>query len=140
MKNMRIALPLLWVFMVLNYAYCDIVSEFDPAVLANALQGHAAGGTFAITPGFLFAASLLMEIPMAMVVLSRVLPQAINRWANVAAASFMALVQLGSLTVGSPAAYYVFFSLIEISTLVSIAVLAVRWKDARRTEAALETI
>lgn len=126
---MRVALPALWVFMVLNYLYCDVVSFFDPAVVRDVLAGHAAGGSVQITPEFLFASAVLMEIPMAMILLSRVLRQGLSRWANVAAAAFMAVVQLGSLGVGTPSSYYLFFSVIEVGTLVLIGALALRWTD-----------
>ena len=99
---MRVALPVLWIFMVLNYLYCDVVSLFDPVVMRNEVAGQAAGGAFQITPEFLFASGVLMEIPIAMILVSRFLGRRANRWANVLAAGFMALVQIGSLGVGAP--------------------------------------
>jgi hypothetical protein len=47
----------------------------------------------------------------------------------------MALVQLGSLTVGTPELHYWFFSVIEVGTLVLIAVLALRWTDEESVRA-----
>jgi hypothetical protein len=126
---MKVALPLLWVFMLLNYLYCDVLSLLDPANLRDVLAGHAAGGSVQITPEFLLASAVLMEIPMAMILLSRVLGHGAARWANVVAAAFMALVQVGSLGVGTPTSYYLFFSAIEVGTLALIAVLALRWVD-----------
>lgn len=115
--------------MVLNYLYCDILSLFDPAVLKEVIAGHASGGSVQMTPEFLLASAILMEIPMAMILLSRVLGHGASRWANVVAAAFMGVVQLGSLTVGTPAAYYLFFSLVELGTLALIAALALRWTN-----------
>ena len=132
MKDMRVALPALWIFMVLNYLYCDVLSLFDPAVLRDVVAGHASGGTVQITPEFLLASAVLMEIPMAMILLTRVLQHTLSRWANVAAAAFMILVQIGSLFVGTPASYYVFFTVIEVGTLVLIAALALRWTSPDR--------
>ena len=129
MKDMKVALPLLWVFMLLNYLYCDVLSLMEPANLKDVLAGHAAGGSVQITPEFLLASAVLMEIPMAMILLSRVLGHRASRWANVVAAAFMTLVQVGSLGVGTPTSYYLFFSVIEVGTLVLIAVLALRWVD-----------
>jgi hypothetical protein len=129
-KNMRVALPALWIFMVLNYLYCDVLSLLDPANLKDVLAGHAAGGSVQITPEFLLASAVLMEIPMAMILLTRLLGHGPSRRANVAAAAFMAVVQVGSLGVGTPTAYYLFFSAIEIGTLALIAVLALRWVEA----------
>jgi hypothetical protein len=130
-KNVKSALPWLWAFMVVNYLYCDVLSLFDKSVLGDILAGT---GDVHLTPEMLFASAVLMEIPMAMIVLSQVLGHRVNRWANVGAAGFMAVVQLGSLAVGTPAAYYLFFSAIEVGTLVLIAVLALRWADPRTAD------
>jgi hypothetical protein len=127
MKSTKSMLPWLWVFMLMNYLYCDVLSLFDASVLKDILAGTSSGGGVQMSPEMLFASAVLMEIPIAMILLSRLLPQGINRWANVVAAAFMALVQLASLTVGTPAAYYLFFSVIEIGGLGAIAVLALRW-------------
>ena len=124
---MRVTLPALWIFMVLNYAYCDIVSLFDPITARGVVAGQGAGASFQITPEFLLASAVLMEIPIAMTMLSRVLRYGPARWANIAAAAFMAVVQIGSLGVGAPATYYWFFSVIEVGTLAVIARLAWGW-------------
>ncbi len=135
MKDPRSALPWLWVFMLVNYLYCDVLSLFDPSILREVLAGTAAGGSISMTPEMLLASSVLMEIPMAMILLSRVLRHGPNRWANVIAAAFMAVVQLGSLTVGTFDAYYFFFSIVEVGTLVGIAIVALRWRDRPALEA-----
>ena len=136
MKSTKSLLPWLWVFMLVNYLYCDVVTLLDPVALKGVLEGHAAGGAVAITPEMLLASSVLMEIPMAMIMLARVLPYMPNRWLNVLAAGFMALVQIGSLAVGTPATYYLFFSAIEVGTLAGIALLALRWTAPSPTLAA----
>jgi hypothetical protein len=138
-KDPKFALPALWVFVMFNYLYCDVISLFDSSVLKDVLAGHGSGGSsLEITPEFLLAASVLMEIPIAMTLLSRLLPYRANRWANVVAPAFLALVQVGSLLTGQPAAYYLFFSVIEVGTLAVIAFLALRWaipQSADRVEA-----
>lgn len=109
-------LSALWIFATLNYLYCDVVSLMDP----NLLKGYVAGniGGVAISPGFLLAAGVLVEIPMAMVLLARF------RNANLIAGTFMTLVQLSTLFVRTPALYYAFFSAIEIGTTGVIVWLA----------------
>lgn len=127
MKDMRVALSALWIFMMLNYLYCDVISLFDPAVLRDVVTGSSSSGSVQMTPELLMASAVLMEIPIAMVLLSRVLTYRANRWANVIAAAFMAMVQFGSLFVGRPTSYYLFFSVIEVGALGLIAALALRW-------------
>jgi len=81
-----------------------------------------------MTPGFLLGASILMEIPIVMILLSRLLPQRSNRWTNIIAASIMTIVQALSLFVGTPAVYYIFFSIIEIGTNLAIIRIAWKWR------------
>jgi hypothetical protein len=107
--------------MLLNYLYCDVLGLFDPGLPKN------------LTQEALLAASFLMEIPIAMVVLSRVLTSRPNRWANVIVGAFMAVVQASTLFVGTaPTTYYVFFSAIEIACLLFIAWTAWRWAETAR--------
>jgi hypothetical protein len=117
MSDIKVRLSTLWVFMLLNYLYCDVVGLYDRTFTTN------------LSPDALLAASFLMEIPIAMVLLSRVLKNRPNRWANLIAGAFMTVVQLGSFVVGTPTTYYTFFSLIEIACLLFIVWTAWRWAD-----------
>jgi hypothetical protein len=102
--------------MLLNYLYCDVVGLYDRTLATN------------LTQDGLLAASFLMEIPIAMVLLSLVLRPRQSRWANLAAGTFMAVVQVWSLSVGKPTLYYLFFSAIEIACLLVIVWCAWRWQ------------
>jgi hypothetical protein len=129
MTDRRARLSLLWVFAILNYLYCDVLAFMDPDLLKQYLSGNVGG--LQITQGFLFSAALLMEIPIAMVLLSNVLPHRASRWANIIAGTVMTLVQIGSLFMGSgPAAYYAFFSTVEIACTAFIVWYAWRWHTA----------
>jgi hypothetical protein len=116
-KDRKVILSTLWLFATLNYIYCDVVAVMDPFK-------HA---PFQLTPGFLLGASILVEIPIAMVLLSRVLSYGANRWANIIAGLVMTLVQIMSLFIAVPAMYYVFFSIVEISTTAFIVWYAWTW-------------
>ena len=116
MQDVKVRLSTLWVFMLLNYLYCDVMGLYD-STLSGGLSRDA-----------LLAASLLMELPILMVLGSRMLDYRPNRWANVMAGGFMAVVQVATLFVGSgPTVYYVFFSAIEIACLLFIVWTAWRW-------------
>lgn len=117
MADMKVRLSTLWLFATLNYIYCDVITVMDPA-------NHS---PIALTQGFLLGAAVLVEIPMAMVLSSRLLPYRANRWANIIAGAVMVVVQLASLFVAVPAMYYVFFSVIEIATTALIVWFAWRW-------------
>ena len=127
LERRRTVLSTLWLFAMLNYLYCDVLGLME----AETLQGFLAGnvGGMEITEGFLLGGALLMEIPIAMVLLSRVLPYRANRWANVLAGTVMTIVQFGSLFVGSsPTAFYAFFSAIEIACTAFIVWYAWTWR------------
>ncbi len=125
MEGMKSRLSTIWIFATLNYLYCDVVTLMDPALLKQFLAGNIGGMT--VGQGFLLGAGVLVEIPMAMVLLSRVLSARAGRWANVIAAAIMTVVQVSSLFVHSPAPYYAFFSAIEIASTLAIAWIAWRW-------------
>lgn len=117
-------LSLVWLFVLLNFIYCDVIGLHDPSVLRSLIDGHA--GDIEITPPFLLASSVLMEIPIAMVLVTRIASRRVARIASIVAAAFMVVVQSSSLLVGVTPSY-AFYSTIEIAGLLTIVVLAVRW-------------
>ena len=118
----------LWLFAILNYLYCDVLSMHESAYLQGLLTGKAGGIEF--TQTFLLLAGVLMSVPIGAVLISRIAPHLVARWVSVAAGVFMTVVQVCSLTVGStPTPLYIYFSIIEISTTAFIAWYALtRWK------------
>lgn len=131
LPDRQLRLSLLWVFVTLNYLYCDLLGLMDPEALRQFLAGTV--DDIAITQGFLLASSVLMELPMAMVAASVFLPHRANRWANIAVGTIMTLVQIGSLFLSPPTIFYVFFSAVEIPSTVFIVGYAWRWHAARRS-------
>jgi len=126
-KDRKVILSTLWVFVTVNYLYCDVMALMDPATLKQFMAGSAAG--FRITPGFLLGAAVLMEIPMAMILLSRVLKHGADRWANVIAGTIMTAVQIASLFAGTATLYYRFFSVVEIACTLLIVWYAWKWSN-----------
>lgn len=122
MNRLQIKLSTLWTFATLNYLYCDVVSLMDSSKLRGFLSGSVAG--MDITQQFLLAAGALVEVPMAMVLVSRLASGRTNVLANIVAGAFMTVVQLATLLAGKPTPYYVFFSAIEIATTAAIVAVA----------------
>ena len=116
----------LWIFVTVNYIFCDIFTLFYSENLKQLMSG--AMGGMDITETFLFAFSVIMELPMLMIVLSRLLPYKFNRLANIAVGIFMTLVQTATLF-GDNMLHYFFFSIIEITTTIIIVWIAIRWKN-----------
>jgi hypothetical protein len=116
----KIKLSTLWLFATLNYLYCDVVTLMDPVK-------H---GSIQLTQGFLLGAAILVEIPIAMVLLSRLLNYRANRWANIIAGIIMTAVQISTLFVAVPTMYYAFFSAIEIACTAYIVFCAWKWSPS----------
>jgi hypothetical protein len=119
----RARLALLWVFVMLNMIYADILSFMVPGTLTDILAGRA--GQIAITPNFLLLAAVMTEIPIAMVVLSLVLPHRAARWTSMGAAVFT-IAYIWGLGAASP--HYVFIAGIETLACIAIAWQAWTWR------------
>jgi hypothetical protein len=119
-------LSLLWVFAILNYLYCDVLGLMYPESLKGYLSGEVNG--IEVTQTFLFGAGVLMEIPIAMVLLSSVLPARGSRRANIVAGTIMTLVQVGTLFMAGLTAFYAFFSVLEIAATAFIVWYAWTWR------------
>lgn len=117
----------LWIFVTLNYLYCDLIGLMDKNLLNGYLKGNIEG--MIIDENFLFFVAILMEIPIVMVFLSRILNYNANRWANLLAGSIKTIVMISTLFIGSFTAYYLFFAIIEITTTMYIIYLACGWSE-----------
>jgi len=140
-RDTRERLSLLWIFALLNYLYADVVALW-------ALLGSPPADTPHLGQLALAGTAVLMEIPIAMIVASRLLPHRANRLANIVAGSIVTLVN-GFLTFipplvgwGRPPALpeYLFFATIETLCTVYIVWLAWTWprvETASRAEPAV---
>ena len=79
-----------------------------------------------ITEGLLLAFAILLEIPIAMIFLSRVLKYRANRWANIIAAVITIVFVIGG---GSTDLHYLFFATVEVVLLAIIIWYAWKWPN-----------
>lgn len=120
-------LSTLWVFLFLNYIFCDVFSlMYPPMIQEMATTGLVFG--IDLTQEFLLFFAVVMEAGMVMVLVSRFAPRRANRIANFMVASALILVQTGSLAAGENTLHYWFFSIIEIATLAAILTFAWGWR------------
>src|SRR5689334_4149692 len=118
-KDVKVILQTLWIFVMFNYLYADVLGLHDSAVLKDLITGQA--GSLQIDQSFLLGAAILMETAIVMVLLSRILKYGVNRWANMIVGTIHTVAVLASMFVGTPSLYYMFFGTIEIvCTLVII--------------------
>jgi len=126
--NTNVKLSTLWIFVTVNYIFCDVVTLMNPEDLKQIITGTV--GDLQMTEGFLLGAAILMEIPFAMILLARFLPYRANRWANIIAGTIMTVVQVASLFVGGGLTlHYIFYSIIEIACTAIIVWVAWRWRN-----------
>lgn len=114
-------LSLLWIFYMFNAAYIDITTLYYSVFINHKPAVH-------YTQAFLLGAGVLIEISIAMILLSRILEYRANRWANIIAGIFLAVVQLVTLFTKTPTLAYVFFSIIMVAATAVIAWYAWRWR------------
>jgi hypothetical protein len=134
-RDIRLTLSLLWIFVLFNYVYADLATLFvvltRPDLLERLQSGHF--GPIRLTQGFLLGAAVLMEVCIAMIPLSWTLERRTNRPANIAAGTLFTLVILLTLF-GSgkvpPPNFYTFFQVVEIASTSAIVWLAWRWRTA----------
>ena len=118
-------LSTLWIFLVVNFIFCDVFTLFHSESLKAVLTGEMDG--MIISQEFLLAFAVIMELAMVMILLSRILPYKINRTLNIVISAILAIIQAWSL-IGANTLHYYFFSAIEITTCISIAIIALKWR------------
>ena len=114
MKDRKVILSTLWIFVTLNYLYCDVLSLMSAELLNALLTGEVNG--MKMNESTLLAAGVIMEVSIAMVLLSRVLKYRANRLANMIAGCMKTLIMIGTLFMGEASYHYMFFAAIEIAT------------------------
>jgi hypothetical protein len=117
----KVKLSLLWIFVVLNMAYADILSLMEPTSIIRGIMAGAPMPT-----GGLLAGAIVMETSIAMVILSWVLSYKVNRWVTIIIGVFM-IVQI---VIGGHGLYYLFFASIEVASILLIIWFAWKWKPA----------
>lgn len=121
-------LSTLWIFVLMNMIYADILGTLKPGYLEalDKMSKELSGETV-----LLF--SVFMEIPIIMILLSRISNYKTNRWANFIAVPFSILwVTVPALMPdfgGSTPLSYVFFATVEVITMSAIFCIAWKWRD-----------
>ncbi len=131
MHDTKERLSLLWIFALLNYLYADVLALFAIAGTGNSFEP--------LPQWALMGSAVLMEIPIAMIVASRLLSFRANRLANIIAGTLLTLIN-GFLTFvapllgwGRPPAFaeYLFFATIETVCTVVIVWQAWTWSGVK---------
>jgi hypothetical protein len=78
-------------------------------------------------PQLMLGAAVIMESAIVMIALALVLPQRVNRWANILVAVLMIVFVIGG---GSTYPHYIFIAAVEVISLLLIIGIAWRWRAA----------
>lgn len=122
MADRKVVLSTLWIFVMFNYLYADILMLIVHPTIYQKAAAHMSGAV-------VLAFAALMEVPILMILLSRVLSYRPNRWANIIAGVESTVFAALTLSPKMPS-YYLLFSSIEIVCTMFIVWYAWTWRNA----------
>jgi hypothetical protein len=117
----RNVLSWLWVFVVFNYLYADIVILIFRPGAYESMAGR-------MSAPVVLGATLLMELLLAMAFLTRILEYSFNRWFNVVAGIVGTAFVAVTLGPRAPLAYWV-LSCVELACTLFIVWFAWTWRS-----------
>jgi uncharacterized membrane protein YhaH (DUF805 family) len=121
--NRKEKMSLLWIVVMLNMAFADILTFILPGSLQEIMTGDMGG--LRPTQAMLLAFAALIEIPIVMIVLSRMVKRQINRILNIIASIITIAFVVGG---GSATLHYIFFAGMEVACMVLIILMCVTWR------------
>ena len=126
MHDTKERLSLLWIFALLNYLYADVVALFAIIGSPNLVEAPH------LSQWALMGAAVLMEIPIAMILASRLLPFRANRLANIIAGAIETLAVISMQFVYPLASgawhEHMFASYIFFGTIETVCTSVIIWK------------
>lgn len=118
--NPRVKLSLLWIFVIVNMAYADILSLMDPTSI---IRGIMAGNP--LPARGLLAGAIVMETSFAMVILPWASNYKVNRWVS----TIIGLFMIWQIVIGGHGLYYVFFETVEVLCILLIIWFTWKWTN-----------
>ncbi len=118
----KVLLSTLWIVVMINMAFADILGLFIPGALEEVAKTSVSTGT--TIPQLMLGGAIMLEIPIAMILLSRVLKFKVNRWTNIIASVFTIVYVVGG---GTLSPHYIFIATIEVVCMLLIVWFAWKW-------------
>jgi len=129
-KDVKLTLSIAWCFVLFNYIYADLGFFAKILMKPELVERFQSMGALYFSDWLMLALAAMMEIPVAMVLLSWTLGSKASRVANMVAGIIMTAVIMvtlfGALRV-PPLDFYTFFQLVEIAATAGITIYAWRW-------------
>ncbi len=123
-QDKKVILSTLWVFVMFCIAYADIVGFIEPGTLEKIINGNVG---FELTPAIILIFSLLQALPIAMIIITRVVRREVSRWLNVVVAVLTLLYVLAGGNWESVS--YPVFAVLEVIAMLGIIWLAWTWHN-----------
>lgn len=120
----KVLLSTLWIVVMFNMLKADILSLNIPGAVEEVAKTAASAG--ASIPQLMLGGAIMMEISIAMIILSRVLKYGINRWANIIVSLITIVFVVGG---GASYPHYIFIATIEVICLLLIIWFAWMWRN-----------
>jgi hypothetical protein len=120
----KVLLSTLWIVVMINMAYADILGLFIPGALEEVAKTSVSTGT--TIPQLMLGGAIMLEIPIAMILLSRVLKFKVNRWVNIIASVITIAYVVGG---ESTTPHYIFIATIEVVCMLLIVWFAWKWRN-----------
>ncbi|MEM9009445.1 MAG: DUF6326 family protein [Cyanobacteria bacterium P01_F01_bin.86] len=124
MLETKAKLSTLWIFFLFNLIFRDIHEFVEPGFIQEIMTGTSNGNP--ITEHMLLLGGVMIEVPIAMVLFSRLLPYGVNRWTNIVVA-----LLYGALIMffGTTDLDDTFHLIMEIAALSFVIWSAWRWRN-----------
>ncbi len=122
--EMKVKLSTLWIFYLFNVIFRDIHEFIEPGFIEQVMTGTFNG--IQITEHLLLLGGFVAEVPISMVLLSRLLPYSSNRWANIIAAMTTLAFEINNGTTDLDDTFHM---VIEMAALLFIIWSAWQWRN-----------
>lgn len=122
--SMKAKLSTLWIFFLFNIIFRDIHEFVEPGFMEEVLTGTVNGAP--VTEHMLLLGGVMIEVPIAMVLLSRVLPYGANRWTNMIVAILYGVLVPAFGTTDLDDTFHL---IMEVAALSTVIWSAWRWRN-----------
>jgi len=116
----KVKLSLLWIFVLINMVYADILSLMDSTSAIRSRMGEVSMSSIV-----LFAGAIQMETAIAMVILPWILNYKANRWVSIV----IGVINIIAVIFGGHGLYYAFFATVEVACMLLIIWFAWKWTN-----------
>ena len=122
--DMNAKLSTLWIFVLFNIIFLEFHKLLQPGFIEEIITGFIGGAQ--MTQGVLLLGAIVLEIPIAMLLLSRLLKYRANRWANIIAGAITIMAVVGNVLTDLD---NIFFTTMEVGAMLLIIWYAWNWTN-----------